>query len=92
MVQMNNLGGQSYGSRSWYWGTYGAMPELFLKLNQLIAAVNQRLQFCHHGIIGVLTFPLAETCMARHKEALRINEGSTVRIVLTEASTVQPKA
>ena len=58
-------------------GTYGAMPELFLKLNQLIAEKDletaRALQFAINGIIGVLTSAHGNM-YGVIKEVLRINE------------------
>ena len=53
------LGGRLMGAHAGIGGTYGAMPELFLKLNQLIAEKDletaRALQFAINDIIGVLT-------------------------------------
>ena len=53
------LGGRLMGARAGIGGTYGAMPELFLKLNQLIADKEleraKELQFTINTIIGKLT-------------------------------------
>lgn len=83
------LGGRLMGAAGGIGGTYGAMPELFVKLNQLIADKDldtaKELQFAINAIIGQLT--------AAHgnmygviKEVLRINEGlnlGSVRAPLT---------
>lgn len=70
-------------------GTYGAMPELFLRLNQLIAERDleqaRDLQFAINDIIGVLTSAHGNM-YGVIKEVLRINEGlelGSVRCPLT---------
>lgn len=75
------LGGRLMGAKAGIGGTYGAMPELFLKLNQLIADKDletaRELQYAINAIIGKLT--------AAHgnmygviKEVLKINEGLNI--------------
>lgn len=83
------LGGRLMGAAGGIGGTYGAMPELFLKLNQLIAdkelAIAQELQFAINVIIGHLTAARGNM-YAVIKEVLRINEGlnlGSVRAPLT---------
>ncbi|RKV63618.1 MAG: N-acetylneuraminate lyase, partial [Streptococcus sp.] len=53
------LGGRLMGAAAGIGGTYGAMPELFLKLNQLIADKEleraKELQYAINAIIGKLT-------------------------------------
>ncbi|MDS5939785.1 dihydrodipicolinate synthase family protein, partial [Streptococcus pneumoniae] len=53
------LGGRLMGAKAGIGGTYGAMPELFLKLNQLIADKDletaRELQYAINAIIGKLT-------------------------------------
>ena len=83
------LGGRLMGAGAGIGGTYGAMPELFLKLNQLIADKDletaRALQFAINGIIGVLTSAHGNM-YGVIKEVLRINEGlelGSVRSPLT---------
>ena len=83
------LGGRLMGAHAGIGGTYGAMPELFLKLNQLIAEKDletaRALQFAINGIIGVLTSAHGNM-YAVIKAVLRINEGldlGSVRSPLT---------
>lgn len=72
------LGGRLMGAVGGIGGTYGAMPELFLKLDQLIAdkdlATAKELQFAINAIIGHLTAARGNM-YAVIKEVLRINEG-----------------
>ena len=72
-------------------GTYGAMPELFLKLNQLIAEKDletaRALQFAINGIIGVLTSAHGNM-YGVIKEVLRINEGLELGSVRSPLSPV----
>ena len=72
------LGGRLMGAHAGIGGTYGAMPELFLKLNQLIAEKDletaRALQFAINDIIGVLTSAHGNM-YAVIKAVLRINEG-----------------
>ena len=62
-------------------GTYGAMPELFLKLNQLIADKEleraKELQYAINAIIGKLTSARGNM-YAVIKGVLEINEGLTI--------------
>lgn len=83
------LGGRLMGAAGGIGGTYGAMPELFLKLNQLIADKDletaKELQFAINAIIGCLTAAHGNM-YAVIKEVLRINEGlnlGSVRAPLT---------
>ena len=83
------LGGRLMGAGAGIGGTYGAMPELFLKLNQLIAEKDletaRDLQFAINGIIGALTSAHGNM-YGVIKEVLRINEGlelGSVRSPLT---------
>ena len=83
------LGGRLMGAGAGIGGTYGAMPELFLKLNQLIAEKDletaRDLQFAINDIIGVLTSAHGNM-YGVIKEVLRINEGlelGSVRSPLT---------
>ena len=83
------LGGRLMGAHAGIGGTYGAMPELFLKLNQLIAEKDletaRALQFAINDIIGVLTSAHGNM-YAVIKAVLRINEGldlGSVRSPLT---------
>ena len=83
------LGGRLMGAAAGIGGTYGAMPELFLKLNQLIAdtdlAQAQELQFAINDIISRLTSAHGNMYSVI-KEVLKINEGlniGSVRAPLT---------
>lgn len=83
------LGGRLMGAGAGIGGTYGAMPELFLRLNQLIAERDleqaRDLQFAINDIIGVLTSAHGNM-YGVIKEVLRINEGlelGSVRCPLT---------
>ena len=72
------LAGRLMGAAAGIGGTYGAMPELFLKLNQLIADKDleqaQRLQYTINAIIARLTSAHGHM-YAVIKEVLKINEG-----------------
>lgn len=72
------LGGRLMGAKAGIGGTYGAMSELFLKLNSLIAEKKleeaRLLQYKINDIIGVLCSAKAHM-YAVIKEVLRINEG-----------------
>ena len=83
------LGGRLMGARAGIGGTYGAMPELFLKLNQLIADKEleraEELQFTINTIIGKLTAAHGNMYSVI-KEVLKINENlniGSVRAPLT---------
>ncbi|PMR63981.1 dihydrodipicolinate synthase family protein [Streptococcus intermedius] len=83
------LGGRLMGARAGIGGTYGAMPELFLKLNQLIADKEleraKELQFTINTIIGKLTATHGNMYSVI-KEVLKINESlniGSVRAPLT---------
>ncbi|WP_426807420.1 dihydrodipicolinate synthase family protein [Streptococcus anginosus] len=83
------LGGRLMGARAGIGGTYGAMPELFLKLNQLIADKDlekaKELQFTINAIIGKLTAAHGNMYSVI-KEVLKINENlniGSVRAPLT---------
>ena len=83
------LGGRLMGARAGIGGTYGAMPELFLKLNQLIADKElekaKELQFAINAIIGKLTAAHGNMYSVI-KEVLKINENlniGSVRAPLT---------
>lgn len=83
------LGGRLMGARAGIGGTYGAMPELFLKLNQLIADKEleraKELQFTINTIIGKLTAAHGNMYSVI-KEVLKINENlniGSVRAPLT---------
>lgn len=83
------LGGRLMGARAGIGGTYGAMPELFLKLNQLIANKElekaKELQFTINAIIGKLTAAHGNMYSVI-KEVLKINENlniGSVRFPLT---------
>ncbi|CIP53053.1 N-acetylneuraminate lyase [Streptococcus pneumoniae] len=86
------LGGRLMGARAGIGGTYGAMPELFLKLNQLIADKDletaRELQYAINAIIGKLTSAHGNM-YGVIKEVLKINEGlniGSVRSPLTPVS------
>ncbi|MBP2624221.1 dihydrodipicolinate synthase family protein [Streptococcus oricebi] len=72
------LAGRIMGAAAGIGGTYGAMPELFLKLNQLLADKDleqaQLLQYRINAIIGQLTSAQGNM-YAVIKEVLKINEG-----------------
>lgn len=72
------LGGRLMGAKAGIGGTYGAMPELFLKLNSLIAEkeldMAQKLQFRINEIIKVLTSAHGNM-YGVIKQVLKINEG-----------------
>ncbi|COF08398.1 N-acetylneuraminate lyase [Streptococcus pneumoniae] len=85
------LGGRLMGAKAGIGGTYGAMPELFLKLNQLIADKDletaRELQYAINAIIGKLT--------AAHgnmygviKEVLKINEDLNIGSVRSPLTPV----
>ena len=85
------LGGRLMGAKAGIGGTYGAMPELFLKLNELIAEKDletaRELQYAINAIIGKLT--------AAHgnmygviKEVLKINEGLNIGSVRSPLTPV----
>ena len=83
------FGGRLMGARAGIGGTYGAMPELFLKLNQLIADKEleraKELQFTINTIIGKLTATHGNMYSVI-KEVLKINESlniGSVRAPLT---------
>ena len=83
------FGGRLMGARAGIGGTYGAMPELFLKLNQLIADKEleraKELQFTINTIIGKLTAAHGNMYSVI-KEVLKINENlniGSVRAPLT---------
>ena len=75
------LGGRLMGARAGIGGTYGVMPELFLKLNQLIADKEleraKELQFTINTIIGKLTAAHGNMYSVI-KEVLKINENLNV--------------
>ena len=75
------LGGRLMGARAGIGGTYGVMPELFLKLNQLIADKElekaKELQFTINAIIGKLTAAHGNMYSVI-KEVLKINENLNI--------------
>lgn len=91
------LGGRLMGAKGGIGGTYGAMPELFLRLNQLIAAKDletaRQLQATINTIIGKLVSGHGHM-YAVIKEVIRINDGLDIGSVrepltaLTEADLV----
>ncbi|KXT73060.1 N-acetylneuraminate lyase [Streptococcus sp. DD10] len=72
------LGGRLMGAKAGIGGTYGVMPELFLKLDQLIAEKKldqaKQLQFAINAIISMLTAAHGNMYSVI-KEVLVINEG-----------------
>ncbi|MGQ7461801.1 dihydrodipicolinate synthase family protein [Streptococcus suis] len=91
------LGGRLMGAKGGIGGTYGAMPELFLRLNQLIADKDletaRQLQATINTIIGRLVSGHGHM-YAVIKEVIRINDGLEIGSVrepltaLTEADLV----
>ncbi|MFM0786829.1 dihydrodipicolinate synthase family protein [Streptococcus suis] len=91
------LGGRLMGAKGGIGGTYGAMPELFLRLNQLIADKDLetacQLQATINTIIGKLVSGHGHM-YAVIKEVIRINDGLDIGSVrepltaLTEADLV----
>ncbi|HEL0022421.1 TPA: dihydrodipicolinate synthase family protein [Streptococcus equi subsp. zooepidemicus] len=91
------LGGRLMGASAGIGGTYGAMPELFLRLNQLIKDKDletaKALQYAINDIIGLLVSAHGNM-YGVIKEVLRINEGLDIGSVrsplpeLTEADLV----
>ncbi|RKV82737.1 MAG: N-acetylneuraminate lyase, partial [Streptococcus sp.] len=86
------LGGRLMGAAAGIGGTYGAMPELFLKLNQLIADKEleraKELQYAINAIIGKLTSAHGNM-YAVIKGVLEINEGLTIGSVRSPLTPVQ---
>ncbi|HFI0641620.1 TPA: dihydrodipicolinate synthase family protein [Streptococcus suis] len=88
------LGGRLMGAKGGIGGTYGSMPELFLRLNQLIADKDletaRQLQATINTIIGKLVSGYGHM-YAVIKEVIRINDGLDIGSVrepltaLTEA-------
>lgn len=85
------LGGRLMGARAGIGGTYGAMPELFLKLNQLIADKDlekaKELQFTINAIIGKLTAAHGNMYSVI-KEVLKINENLNIGSVRSPLTPV----
>ena len=85
------LGGRLMGARAGIGGTYGAMPELFLKLNQLIADKEleraKELQFTINTIIGKLTAAHGNMYSVI-KEVLKINENLNIGSVRSPLTPV----
>ncbi len=79
------------GARAGIGGTYGAMPELFLKLNQLIADKElekaKELQFTINAIIGKLTAAHGNMYSVI-KEVLKINENLNIGSVRSPLTPV----
>ena len=86
------LGGRLMGATAGIGGTYGAMPELFLKLNQLIADKEleraKELQYAINAIIGKLTSARGNM-YAVIKGVLEINEGLTIGSVRSPLTPLQ---
>ena len=79
------------GAKAGIGGTYGAMPELFLKLNELIADKDletaRELQYAINAIIGKLTAAHGNMyCVI--KEVLKINEGLNIGSVRSPLTPV----
>ena len=85
------LGGRLMGARAGIGGTYGAMSELFLKLNQLIADKElekaKELQFTINAIIGKLTATHGNMYSVI-KEVLKINENLNIGSVRSPLTPV----
>ncbi|WP_061599886.1 N-acetylneuraminate lyase [Streptococcus gordonii] len=85
------LGGRLMGATAGIGGTYGAMPELFLKLNQLIADKEleraKELQYAINAIIGKLTSAHGNM-YGVIKEVLKINEGLNIGSVRSPLTPV----
>ena len=85
------LGGRLMGAKAGIGGTYGAMPELFLKLNQLIAEKDletaRELQYAINAIIGKLTSAHGNM-YGVIKEVLKINEGLNIGSVRSPLTPV----
>ncbi|HFI0163910.1 TPA: dihydrodipicolinate synthase family protein [Streptococcus suis] len=91
------LGGRLMGAKGGIGGTYGSMPELFLRLNQLIADKDletaRQLQATINTIIGKLVSGHGHM-YAVIKEVIRINDGLDIGSVrepltaLTEADLI----
>ena len=85
------LGGRLMGAAAGIGGTYGAMPELFLKLNQLIADKEleraKELQYAINAIIGKLTSAHGNM-YGVIKEVLKINEGLNIGSVRSPLTPV----
>ncbi|MCY7041742.1 N-acetylneuraminate lyase [Streptococcus sanguinis] len=86
------LGGRLMGAAAGIGGTYGAMPELFLQLNQLIADKEleraKELQYAINAIIGKLTSARGNM-YAVIKGVLEINEGLTIGSVRSPLTPLQ---
>ena len=85
------LGGRLMGARAGIGGTYGVMPELFLKLNQLIVDKEleraKKLQFTINTIIGKLTAAHGNMYSVI-KEVLKINENLNIGSVRSPLTPV----
>ena len=85
------LGGRLMGAKAGIGGTYGAMPELFLKLNELIAEKDletaRELQYAINAIIGKLTSAHGNM-YGVIKEVLKINEGLNIGSVRSPLTPV----
>lgn len=75
------LGGRLMGAQGGIGGTYGAMPELFVRLNELIAEKNletaKQLQYAINDIIATLVSGHGHM-YAMIKEVIRINDGLNI--------------
>ena len=84
-------GGRLMGAKAGIGGTYGAMPELFLKLNELIAEKDletaRELQYAINAIIGKLTSAHGNM-YGVIKEVLKINEGLNIGSVRSPLTPV----
>lgn len=88
------LGGRLMGAEGGIGGTYGAMPELFLKLNQLIAEKDlqtaQELQYAINAIITQLCSAHGNM-YAVIKGVLRINENLNIGSVRLPLAALTPE-
>ena len=95
------VSGRVIGAKAGIGGTYGAMPELFLAMDECIEAGDMKraneIQYCVNDIIAALTSGYGNM-YAMIKEVLRINEGldiGSVRkplVALTDADKEIAKA
>lgn len=85
------LGGRLMGATGGIGGTYGAMPELFVRLNELIAQnkldTARQLQYAINDIIGTLVSGHGHM-YAMIKEVIRINEGVDIGTVRSPLATL----
>lgn len=88
------LAGRLMGASAGIGGTYGAMPELFLQLNNFIASKEleeaKALQFAINDIIGTLVSAHGNLYVVI-KEVLRINEGLIIGSVRSPLTGLCPE-